>query len=106
MKYGPDDNSVKFIGHALALHRDDRYLDEPALDTGKMVKLYAEFPVCFQGASSYIYPLYGVGELLQTFSRFIDVYGETYMLKNHECKIDFSTMVDDEFLERLGLKSD
>ncbi|KAE8734253.1 Rab GDP dissociation inhibitor alpha [Hibiscus syriacus] len=41
-KYGLDDNTVDFIGHALALHRDDRYLDEPALDTVKRMKLYAE----------------------------------------------------------------
>ena len=27
------------IGHALALHRDDRYLDEPALDTIKRMKV-------------------------------------------------------------------
>ncbi|CAH1441244.1 unnamed protein product [Lactuca virosa] len=34
-KYGLDDNTVDFIGHALALHRDDRYLNEPALETVK-----------------------------------------------------------------------
>ncbi|XVE91323.1 hypothetical protein REPUB_Repub01dG0000100 [Reevesia pubescens] len=32
-KYGLNDNTVDFIGHALVLHRDDCYLDEPALDT-------------------------------------------------------------------------
>ena len=38
-KYGLDDNTVDFIGHALALHRDDHYLDEPALDTVKRMKV-------------------------------------------------------------------
>lgn len=38
-KYGLDDNTVDFIGHALALHRDDRYLDEPALETVKRMKV-------------------------------------------------------------------
>lgn len=42
-KYGLDDNTVDFIGHALALHRDDRYLDKPALDTVKRMKV----PNCF-----------------------------------------------------------
>ncbi|GKE84573.1 guanosine nucleotide diphosphate dissociation inhibitor 2, partial [Tanacetum coccineum] len=37
-KYGLDDNTVDFIGHALALHRDDRYLNELALDTVKRMK--------------------------------------------------------------------
>lgn len=30
---------MDFIGHALALHRDDRYLDEPAQDTVKRMKV-------------------------------------------------------------------
>ncbi|KAM0997320.1 hypothetical protein ACFX2I_007165 [Malus domestica] len=38
-KYGLDDNTVDFIGHALALHRDDCYLNEPALDIVKRMKL-------------------------------------------------------------------
>lgn len=38
-KYGLDDNTIDFIGHALALHRDDRYLDLPALDTVKRMKV-------------------------------------------------------------------
>ncbi|KAF9601170.1 hypothetical protein IFM89_017118 [Coptis chinensis] len=56
-KYGLDDNTVDFIGHALALHRDNRYLDEPALDTA--------------------------------FARLSVVYGGTYMLNKHECKVEF-----------------
>lgn len=30
---------MDFIGHALALHRDDRYLYEPALETVKKMKV-------------------------------------------------------------------
>ena len=30
---------MDFIGHALALHADDRYLDQPALDTVKRMKV-------------------------------------------------------------------
>ena len=40
-KYGLDDNTIDFIGHALALQRDDRYLDQPALDTVKRMKVTA-----------------------------------------------------------------
>ncbi|KAI7725148.1 hypothetical protein M8C21_010498 [Ambrosia artemisiifolia] len=85
-KYGLDDNTVDFIGHALALHRDDRYLHEPALDTVKRMKLYAESLARFQGGSPYIYPLYGLGELPQAFARLSAVYGGTYMLNKPECK--------------------
>lgn len=38
-KYGLDDNTVDFIGHALALYRDDSYLDQPAIDFIKRVKV-------------------------------------------------------------------
>ncbi|KAF8402442.1 hypothetical protein HHK36_013398 [Tetracentron sinense] len=88
-KYGLDDNTVDFIGHALALHRDDRYLDEPALDTVKRMKLYAESLARFQGGSPYIYPLYGLAELPQAFARLSAVYGGTYMLNKPECKVEF-----------------
>ncbi|KAK3009060.1 hypothetical protein RJ639_014380 [Escallonia herrerae] len=88
-KYGLDDNTVDFIGHSLALHKDDAYLDQPALDFVKRVKLYAESLARFQGGSPYIYPLYGLGELPQAFARLSAVYGGTYMLSKPECKVEF-----------------
>ncbi|ONK77337.1 uncharacterized protein A4U43_C02F5490, partial [Asparagus officinalis] len=78
-----------FIGHALALHRDDSYLNEPALDTVKRMKLYAESLLRFQGGSPYIYPLYGLAELPQAFARLSAVYGGTYMLNKPGCKVVF-----------------
>lgn len=38
-KYGLEDDTIDFIGHALALHRDDSYLDEPAKDFVERVKV-------------------------------------------------------------------
>ncbi|KAJ8645587.1 hypothetical protein MRB53_007335 [Persea americana] len=88
-KYGLEDNTVDFIGHALALHRNDDYLDAPAMDTVKRMKLYAESLARFQGGSPYIYPMYGLGELPQAFARLSAVYGGTYMLNKPECKVEF-----------------
>ncbi|XP_057776729.1 guanosine nucleotide diphosphate dissociation inhibitor 2-like isoform X2 [Salvia miltiorrhiza] len=88
-KYGLDENTVDFIGHAVALHRDDYYLDEPALDTVKRMQLYAESFARFGGGSSYIYPLYGLAELPQAFARLSAVYGGTYMLNKPDCKVEF-----------------
>lgn len=88
-KYGLDDNTVDFIGHALALYKDDSYLDQPAMDFVKRVKLYAESLARFQGGSPYIYPMYGLGELPQGFARLSAVYGGTYMLSKPECKVEF-----------------
>ncbi|XP_039019429.1 guanosine nucleotide diphosphate dissociation inhibitor At5g09550-like [Hibiscus syriacus] len=87
-KYGLEDDTIDFIGHALALYSDDSYLDQPALDFVKRMKLYAESLARFQGGSPYIYPL-GLGELPQAFARLSAVYGGTYMLNKPECKVEF-----------------
>mmetsp|Transcript_36747 Transcript_36747/g.95144 ORF Transcript_36747/g.95144 Transcript_36747/m.95144 type:complete len:442 (-) Transcript_36747:905-2230(-) len=79
-----DRNTWEFIGHALALHTDDKYLGRPALDTVRKVKLYHESFARY-GQSPYIYPLYGLGDLPQAFARLSAVYGGTYML---DTKID------------------
>eukprot|EP01041_Mallomonas_annulata_P010781 gene10781-22507_t len=39
--YGLDANTQSFVGHAMALHRDDTYLDQPAAVTAEAIKLYA-----------------------------------------------------------------
>ncbi|KAE8668258.1 Guanosine nucleotide diphosphate dissociation inhibitor [Hibiscus syriacus] len=84
-KYGLEDDTIDFIGHALALHKDDSYLDQPALSFVKRMKSLARF----QGESPYIYPLCGLGELPQAFARLSAVYGGTYMLNKPECKVEF-----------------
>uniref|UniRef100_A0A2C9VJZ2 Guanosine nucleotide diphosphate dissociation inhibitor n=1 Tax=Manihot esculenta TaxID=3983 RepID=A0A2C9VJZ2_MANES len=83
---GLKNDRIDFIGHALAL---DSYLDQPALDFVKRMKLYAESLARFQGGSPYIYPMYGLGELPQAFARVSAVYGGTYMLNKPECKVEF-----------------
>ncbi|KAM6576489.1 hypothetical protein CsatB_028326 [Cannabis sativa] len=91
MKYGLEDDTIDFIGHALALHIDDSYLDEPAMEFVQKMKLYADSLARFQGGSPYIYPVYGLGELPQAFARLSAVYGGTYMLNKPECKVEFDS---------------
>ncbi|WZZ17979.1 hypothetical protein YC2023_111068 [Brassica napus] len=88
-KFGLDDNTIDFIGHAIALHTNDEHLHQPALDTVMRMKLYAESLARFQGSSPYIYPLYGLGELPQAFARLSAVYGGTYMLNKPDCTVEF-----------------
>lgn len=38
-KYGLEDDTIDFIGHALALHINDSYLDQPAMDFVKRMKV-------------------------------------------------------------------
>lgn len=39
-EFGLDENCQDFTGHAMALQLSDDYLDEPALETVKALKLY------------------------------------------------------------------
>ena len=65
-QFGLGEMTIDFIGHAIALHRDDSYMGQPACDTVMKVKLYYNSLTRFEGtASPYIYPLYGLGELPQ-----------------------------------------
>ncbi len=64
--FGLDAMTVDFVGHAIALHRDDSYMNKPALDTVNRIKLYNESLYRYEGLTApYIYPRYGLGELPQ-----------------------------------------
>lgn len=78
-KMGLDANTSDFVGHALALYRNDDYLQQPCLETINRIKLYSD-SLARYGKSPYLYPLYGLGELPQGFARLSAIYGGTYML--------------------------
>lgn len=78
-KYKLDDTTVDFIGHALALYRDETWQTKPCVETIERVKLYSE-SLAQHGKSPYLYPLYGLGDLPQAFARLSAIYGGTYML--------------------------
>lgn len=78
-KFGLDENTAGFTGHALALHRDDYYQADSCIPTIEKIKLYSD-SLARYGKSPYLYPLYGLGELPQGFARLSAIYGGTYML--------------------------
>ncbi|KAG0042636.1 Rab GDP dissociation inhibitor alpha, partial [Gryganskiella cystojenkinii] len=77
--FGLEAGTIDFIGHALALHLDDTYLERPAVETFERITLYMS-SMARWGKSPYLYPLYGLGELPQGFARLSAIYGGTYML--------------------------
>ncbi|QRW12025.1 Rab proteins geranylgeranyltransferase component A [Ceratobasidium sp. AG-Ba] len=78
-KFGLEPGTQDFIGHAMALHLDDDYITKPARPTIDRIVLYTQSMARY-GKSPYIYPLYGLGELPQSFARLSAIYGGTYML--------------------------
>jgi Rab GDP dissociation inhibitor len=56
-----------------------RYKNKPAKECLQRIVQYSQSMARY-GKSPYIYPMYGLGELPQAFSRLSAVYGGTYML--------------------------
>jgi Rab GDP dissociation inhibitor len=78
-EFGLDADTQQFTGHAMALWRDETYLDRPAIETVEAVQLYA-YSLERYGKSPYIYPIYGLGGLPEGFSRLCAINGGTFML--------------------------
>ncbi len=84
-QFSLDETSQIFISHALALQTDEAHLQQPAINIVKRIKLYAYSMVRFQDATSpYIYPLYGLGNISESFSRLSSIYGSRYIT---DCEI-------------------
>lgn len=78
-KYGLAANTQLFVGHAIALYKDEDYRAKPAYDLVMRCKNYAA-SVARYGSSPYLYPNYGLGGLPEGFSRRAAVHGGTFML--------------------------
>ncbi|MEW5298184.1 MAG: hypothetical protein WDW36_001335 [Sanguina aurantia] len=101
-QYDFNEDTTDFIGHSIALHRDDAYLTQPAILTVNKMKLYHESLFRYEGLKSpYLYPRYGLGELPQAFARLSAVYGGTYMLNKPDVEV-----VYDESGKACGVKSE
>ena len=74
-----DADAQEFLGHAMALEPDDGYLARPALDCVKSLRLYAE-SLDRYGKSPFIYPIYGLGNLPEGFSRLCAIHGGIFIL--------------------------
>ena len=89
-EYGLDTYTQEFIGHAMALFVSDDYLRRPAIDLVDALKLYS-ISLQSYGSSPYIYPLYGLGGLPESFSRLAAIHGGTFMLNRSVDEILFDS---------------
>ena len=98
-QFGLGEMTIDFIGHAIALHRDDSYIAQPAMDTVLKVKLYYSSLTRFEGtASPYIYPLYGLGELPQVGASFLSLHkaDPCFYRRSQRCAVGVPTGVVSE----------
>lgn len=87
-KFKLESNTIDFLGHAVALHCSDQYLQLPAKDTIEKMQLYLE-SIGRYGDSPFLYPIYGLGGLPEAFSRLCAIHGGTYMLNTKVDEILF-----------------
>ena len=87
-KYNIGENTIDFMGHAVALNYSDAYLNQPAMETIKKMQLYLQ-SVGSYGDSCFLYPIYGLGGLPEAFSRLCAIHGGTYMLNSKVEEITF-----------------
>jgi len=78
-KFGLQESTIDFIGHAVALENNDGYLKKACGPSIAAMKLYLESLMQI-GGSPFIYPLYGLGGLPEGFSRLAAINRGTYML--------------------------
>jgi len=70
------------LGHAVTLNTDDTYVQRPALELARKSVLYMESMGKY-GDSPFLYPVYGLGGLPESFSRLCAIHGGTYMLNTN-----------------------
>ena len=87
-KYDLEENTMDFIGHAVALNTNDSYLNEPSIFTIRKIQLYVNSHGRY-GNSAFIYPVYGLGGIPEGFSRLCAIQGGTFMLNQDIDKIHF-----------------
>ena len=78
-RFGLQPDTIDFVGHALALYIDDSYINKPCGPTIERIQLYMTSISRF-GNSPFVYPIYGLSGLPESFSRLSAVHGGTYML--------------------------
>lgn len=87
-KFKLEENTIDFLGHAVGLYSNDEYLKQPAVDCIKKCNLYID-SLGKYGDSPFLYPIYGLGGLPESFSRLCAIHGGTYMLNTKVDEILF-----------------
>lgn len=97
--FGLVPDSHQFISHAMCLELDETHMDRPALPTVMNLQTYM-YSMKRYGTSPYIYPIYGLGGLPESFSRICAIHGGTFMLNQ-----DIDHILFNDVGEAYGVKA-
>ena len=78
-EFGLEDSTIDFLGHAVALYTTEEFMKRPAVEVIRKMQLYKDSVGRF-GDSPFIYPVYGLAGIPESFARKCAVYGGTFML--------------------------
>jgi len=86
-EFGLNSDTIDFTWHCIALqHNEKKIKTKGCVEFIKKCKLYVD-SLAIHGKSPYIYPLWGLGQLPEGFSRLAAVHGGVYMLRRPIDKI-------------------
>ncbi len=95
--YNLEPNTMDFLGHAIALYTDNSFIDKNCIEVIEKIQLYIDSSGRM-GDSPFIYPVYGLTGIPESFSRKSAVYGGVYMLN-----VNIKSLVKkDSFYELIG----
>jgi Rab GDP dissociation inhibitor len=87
-KFNLSDNTVDFVGHAVALYSNESFRNRPAKEVYDKIILYMNSMGAY-GDSPFIYPIYGLAGIPEGFSRKCALFGGTFMLNKSVNKFEF-----------------
>lgn len=92
--FGLSQDSIDFIGHAIALNLNDDYLNKHPSYTYDRIVRYVSSLVSYENSESpYLYPLYGLSEICQAFARKSALNGTIFMLRGKIKKLSEEEVV-------------
>jgi len=86
-EFGLEESTIDFLGHAVALYATEEFMSASAIEVIRKMQLYIDSVGRF-GDSPFIYPVYGLAGIPESFARKCAVYGGTFMLNVEITGID------------------
>ena len=89
-QFGLEENTLDFIGHAIALYSDDNFLQNKSIDTIKKIKFYTENLLLIDDknksvqyySTPFIYPIWGFQKIFKNYEREMYLYDYNYQNEN------------------------